>query len=194
MLEVEAKFEIPEGGSPDDFTRACPAAGLELDPLETVEVVDTYFDSPDLRLRAQGQALRLRVSGHRRILGWKSLTPAGPDGISAREEEEFEMPEGPPPPLNPDLKPLFVVRQNRTQWQVQTGDGLRGEASWDEVTWEAKGGKFADRVLELELKDGNPEHFRKIASNLGEALGWPPATWSKYDRGLALAGHELGPG
>ncbi len=192
MLEVEAKFEIPERGSPDDFTRACPAAGLEFDPLETVEVVDTYFDSPDLRLLSQGRALRLRVSGHRRILGWKSLTPAGADGISVREEREFEMPEGPPPSLDPDLKPLFIVRQNRTQWQVQTGDGLCAEVSWDRVTWEAKGGKLSDRVLELELKDGTPEHFQKITLGLGEALGWPPLTWSKYERGLALAEQEQG--
>ncbi len=194
MPEVEVKFEIPEGGSLDDFTRACAAVGLELGPPETVEVVDTYYDSPDLRLRAQGRALRLRVSGHRRILGWKSLTPADPDGISTREEEEFEMPEGTPPSLDPDLKPNFVVRQNRTRWQVQTGDGLRAEASWDTVTWEAKVGESADRVLELELKDGNPEHFRKVALGLGETLGWPTATWSKYERGLALAGLELGPG
>ena len=192
MLEVEAKFEIPEGGSQDDFTRACLDIGLSLgDPVE-VQVLDTYFDSPELRLRAEGRALRLRVCGHRRILGWKSLTPASPDGISAREEEEFEMPEGPPPTLDPDLAPLFVVRQNRAQWPAQTTDRLLAEASWDTVTWEAKGCESTARVLELELKDGSSENFRVVAADLGEALGWAPATWSKYERGLALAELELG--
>ena len=90
------------------------------------------------------------------------------------------------------MAPLFIVRQNRSHWQVQTTDRLLAEASWDTVTWEAKAGESAARVLELELKDGSSENFRVVAAGLGEALGWAPATWSKYERGLALAGLELG--
>ncbi len=189
MLEIEAAFEIPKGATQADFLRACGDYGVTLESPATIEVVDTYFDSASLRLRSGGQALRLRVLDHRRILGWKSLHPPELDGVSTRKENEFEMPsDSPPPSLDSDLIPLFTICQSRTQWNIHTNSGIDAEASWDIVTINKGEANNRCRILEIELKAGSPKAFRELAADLRKTLKWKISSQSKYEYGLATAG------
>lgn len=72
-VEVERKYDVESGTPLPDLG----ASGWLVRPPERLALHATYFDTPDLRLRAARTTLRRRTGGH--DAGWHLKLPAGAD-------------------------------------------------------------------------------------------------------------------
>ena len=200
-LEIEAALEAHDAAAVLALPGHLEALGLGCGGPEQKIVLDHYLDTEDLAFRAAGWALRLRDLGGRKLLGLKALRPAE-GGLSSREEHQeavawdgaWSFPEdvlgGRIARLadGAELTRLFSVRQDRTQLHAADEHGLWVEASMDSVRWEADGQAATAYVAELELREGSVEALRTLLDGLMERTGWKPAGWSKYERGMHVAG------
>ena len=166
---------------------------------------NTYFDTPDLALKARRMAVRERLAGDQWLLTVKTAgSSAG--GLSRRQEWE-----GPTTPgaldfaalvddaalanelmaLRPALKPLFATDFDRQRWAVDHA-GARIEVALDQGRIHVPGTEWTETLLELELEllDGPEAALHTLADALRDAPGAPlaltPSDASKAQRGLAL--------
>lgn len=182
-------------------------------PPRTEQLFNTYFDTPDLALKAQRMAVRERRVGGRTLLTVKTAgTSVG--GLSRRGEWE-----GPTQPgamnfaalvddpalaamlsaLAGQLVPVFRTDFTRRSWQV-LHTGAQIEVALDEGTIstghtsEVPEGTRSEPILELELelKSGPEQALMDLARALEQGNGldglrWlQPSNLSKAQRGLAL--------
>jgi len=198
--EIEAKLEVP---APEELDRA-PAVLAELGyPVSDGEhllVADHYLDTLDLDLYLSGWALRLRDLGGRRLLTLKACSEVGGDGLAVREEREEEVGWQPGDgwtfapatlggavqefALGKELTKLFEVRQERRIHDLSDGHQLRVELSCDRVQWIRSHGASTACLVELELKQGEPDGLRTMLRRLREQTGWQPSTTSKFEGGM----------
>ena len=91
--EIEAKFLI---GDPAVVAPLRTATELTptypLQDVGTVEMVDEYLDTPDLRLLRQGYGLRIRTSGEQQVVTLKSRRITDTASIYRRMEIEEPLP------------------------------------------------------------------------------------------------------
>ena len=166
---------------------------------------NTYFDTPDLALKARRMAVRERLAGDRWLLTVKTAgSSAG--GLSRRQEWE-----GPTTPgaldfaalvddaalanelmaLRPTLQPLFATDFERQRWLIHHA-GARIEVALDQGHIHVPGTTLQEALLELELEllDGPEAALHTLADALRAAPGGPlaltPSDSSKAQRGLAL--------
>lgn len=202
-VEVEAKLEVPGPEALEALPGILAALGHRVEAGSRRQVVDRYLDAADWRLRRAGWACRLRWKDGRHLCTLKRLVPLE-GGMASREEVEEELP-GPPPGLDrpggpvtdallrdllsgEPLRLLFTIEQERHIHRVCTSDGgLEVEASADRIRYTHAGGAEEAAEVELELRRGGPEALRRLAEALHLETGWPLATASKYERGVALA-------
>ena len=174
-------------------------------------VSDTYFDTPDLRLRHSDVGLRVRrVNG-----GWMQNMKAGSNAVGGlHNRNEWESPVAGPAPelprlrdvvddkkirrdvlggaaLRKNLAPVFTTKVKRTVWDLQLPDGDRIECALDHGRIEAGGKQAPISELELELKSGDPAHLFDLALALQNDIPLHIGNQSKADRGYALL--EAGP-
>jgi len=167
---------------------------------------DTYFDTPDLRLRGSDIGLRVRrVNG-----GWVQNMKAGGaaiGGFHCRDEWESSVAGSVPDvPLlreivddkrirrgllggskvRNNLAPIFTTKVKRTVWMLEFPDGDRVECALDHGRIEAGHKHVAISELELELKAGNPARLFDLALGLQNGIVLHIGNQSKADRGYAM--------
>lgn len=174
-------------------------------PREQVQV-DTYFDTPDLKLRKRHIGLRIRRAKGRWVQNIKGDGQAD-GGLHSRAE--WERPVAGPvpeldhldtliddkavrrglddaPALERRLAPVFATNVKRTAWDVQLQDGGHVECALDRGTLECGAQKIPISELELELKGGDVRQLYDLALALQEHIPVQLGNQSKADRGYAL--------
>jgi len=164
----------------------------------------TYFDTPDQALAKRGIALRIRSIGKRRIQTLK-LPAEGPGGLQVQREIETPV-EGDLPELDKiaDLRlrrlladkavakrltPLFITEFQRTTWPLVYA-GSQIEMALDRGEIRCESGRMPLSEIELELRQGDPQHIFELALALQEALPVTIGTATKAARGFALMSGE----
>ncbi|WP_173059101.1 CYTH and CHAD domain-containing protein [Sulfurimicrobium lacus] len=199
--EIELKLLI----NPADIARLrrhpllkAQAAGR----ARTRNLLSIYFDTPDLTLRQQRVALRVRRVGAR----WVQTVKGGGEvraGLHQRGEWEDEVAHERPDLTKIDspsllklfssaavrdrLRPIFTTEFKRTTWLLHWDDGDEVELALDQG--EVKSGNKTSPVceIELELKHGNPARLFLAALELQQTIPLRLENVSKADRGYRLS-------
>ena len=174
-------------------------------PAAPQRLLNTYFDTPDLALKARHMAVRERLAGAQWLLTVKTAGHSA-GGLSRRQEWE-----GPTTPgaldfaalvddaalaaelmaLRASLQPLFATDFERRRWVIEHA-GARIEAALDQGRIHVPGTALAQPLLELELEllEGPEAALLTLADALRAApegaLALQPTDASKAQRGLAL--------
>ena len=198
--ETELKLALDAHDLPRLLTHPLLAATPQPQRL-----LNTYFDTPDLALKARRMAVRERLAGTQWLLTVKTAGTSA-QGLSQRQEWE-----GPTTPgalnfaalvddaalaaelmaLRPALQPLFCTDFERQRWVIEHA-GARIEVALDQGRIHVPGTALAESLLELELEllQGPESALFGLAQALragpGEALLLAPCDSSKAQRGLAL--------
>ena len=178
-------------------------------PAAPQRLLNTYFDTPDLALKARRMAVRERRAGEQWLLTVKTAgnsTGNSTGGLSRRQEWE-----GPTTPgaldlaalvddaalaaelmaLRPALQPLFATDFERQRWLVEH-HGARIEVALDQGHIHVPGTALSEALLELELEllEGPEAALLALAEALRASPSGPlaltPCDASKAQRGLAL--------
>ncbi|MFM1817698.1 MAG: hypothetical protein RL364_558 [Pseudomonadota bacterium] len=174
-------------------------------PAQTQRLLNTYFDTPTLELKARRMAVRERLVGDQWLLTVKTAgTSTG--GLSRRQEWE-----GPTTPgaldfanlvsdtelantlmgLRGQLKALFSTDFERQRW-VLSHAGARIEVALDHGHITVPGTDASEPILELELEllSGPETALLSLAEALRQTptqtLTLSPSDTSKAQRGMAL--------
>ncbi len=174
-------------------------------PAAPQRLFNTYFDTPDLALKARRMAVRERRVGEQYLLTVKTAG-SSTGGLSRRQEWE-----GPTTPgaldfaalvddaalaaelmaLRPALQPLFATDFERQTWRIDH-QGARIEVALDQGHIHVPGTALSEALLELELEllQGPEAALLALAEALrgtpGGAVVLTPSDASKAQRGLAL--------
>jgi inorganic triphosphatase YgiF len=164
-----------------------------------------YFDTPELDLRDERAALRVRRSGRT----WTQTFKCGGSvnaGLHARSETELRV-----TGLHLDLDSLrdvpgaeilgrkrvagrliqvFETIFTRSAWQVATEDGAKIEVALDQGDIWSTGRRLPISEVELELLEGDPASLFQLALTLQLTLPLMPENLSKAERGYRLYGNE----
>jgi inorganic triphosphatase YgiF len=213
VIEVELKY-LARSDAPLAFLAAAERLGsARLGPPAVVDELDSYLDTPNLRLAAAHWACRLRTRGDRTILSLKGPARHAPGDVAHRRPEL----EGPadaelgghrasdlPASAARDLlvklsgdEPLverFALAQRRTERRAEGGlDGAgvaRGVLTLDEVSVlhrEREIGKLRVVELELELPSGGGDRFvAEMAAAFSELPDLEPDPLSKLEHALGM--------
>jgi inorganic triphosphatase YgiF len=197
--EVELKLTVaPERA--DDVRRLELVHRLAEKRGRTHRFSTIYFDTPDQALSERGIALRIRAAGRRRLQTIK-LPAEGPDGLQVQQELETPVAGDQPEfdkitdlrvrrllvdgGIGHTLAPVFVTEFTRTAWPVRV-DGSLIELAFDQGEIRAAGRRLPLSEIELELKEGRPEHIFDLALAVHEALPVTLGQATKAARGFAL--------
>ena len=201
-METEIKLLLPPGAR----------AALEADPAladaeaRTSRHLSTYYDTPDLALRARGAILRIRDMPEGLVQTVKG--PSRADGFASRCECE-----APVAALAPDrvaldrdpeartlvgddldrLAPVFVTEIARTARRLLLEGSTEIEVVVDEGEARAGDRRVMLSELELELKAGPPGPLYRLAADLARRHGLRYGAESKSERGYALLTDVLPP-
>lgn len=174
-------------------------------PAAPQRLLNTYFDTPDLALKARRMAVRERLAGGQWLLTVKTAG-ISTGGLSRRQEWE-----GPTLPgaldfvalvddaalaaelmaLRPKLQPLFATDFERQRWVIGHA-GARIEVALDQGRIHVPGTALTEPLLELELEllDGPDAALSALASTLRQTpqgeVQLIPSDTSKAQRGMAL--------
>ena len=200
--EIELKLQC----TPEAMERLRRAPRLRESGMATgrKRMRSVYFDTGDLRLGANGFALRLRFTGEKCIQTLK----AGDDRTASsflHDTEEYEslLPcridepdlELLPPPVREKLRKLIDNERllpriesdiDRETVDLRSGEGDRVELAFDAGFVKANGSKADICEVELELKEGRPEELYRIALDFADIAPMRIARMSKAERGFAL--------
>ncbi|NML33869.1 CYTH domain-containing protein [Paraburkholderia antibiotica] len=174
---------------------------------EAIELVNIYFDTPQLTLASSKSALRLRQTPHGWLQTFKTVGQAT-NGLHSRHEWELPV-AGAKLEIDallnacdepaaaqalkqaaPSLIELFRTNFTRTLWQLDV-DGAQIEAAIDQgdvfanVDGETRRAPISE--IELELKSGDEAALHTLAAELGKQIaGLAPDNVSKAQRGYQL--------
>ena len=198
--EIELKLRIAAADIPR-LRRHRMVRQLGVSRAVTRKLASIYYDTPELSLLKAGISLRVRrMSG-----GWfQSIKTAGKasGGLHARQEWEDLLHRGQPDfakitepwlraifddtQLRAALRPIFTTDVKRTEWQLDTGQGLI-EMALDVGHLVIDGTVQADICeLELELKQGEQQQLFDFAQALQQSIPLQPEDTSKAELGYAF--------
>jgi CHAD domain-containing protein len=210
-VEVELKYGVRDPEGIEQLLDGDRLGDLVVGPWSTVDVVDRYIDTADLRLETEGWNARLRTTEIGTSLDLKSLDDVAvepdsgrrPQGGSLRRRIEWSGPattsldptEWPESAARARLAALagespleerFTLRQTRRERE------LRGTAGWailslDDVGVEHAGqaiGRFG--ALEIEMKGGDDRLLDRVAELLEGSGVVDDAPASKLEAALTL--------
>ena len=191
--EVELKLEVPAEAV--ERLRAHPLIAA-LAPPKLLE--STYFDTPQLELKAKALTLRLRSDGSDGASRMQTVkTLGGAAGLFDRGEWETPV-AGDLPDLDAAspvraalkgrvkrLKPLFAVKVERASGLVRDR-GSEIELSLDLGEVQTDAGSAPLKEVELELKRGRPKRLFELAERLFEAAPLRLSARSKAEAGFDL--------
>jgi inorganic triphosphatase YgiF len=166
----------------------------------TRQLSTVYFDTPDQALAKRGIALRIRSAGRRKLQTIK-LPAEGPGGLQIQREVETPV-AGDRPEFDrisdlrlrrlfthggiaDGLAPLFLTEFKRSAWPLRFNGSLI-ELAFDQGEIRAGSAHLALSEIELELKEGRPEHIFELALAVHEALPITLGQATKAARGYAL--------
>ncbi len=167
-------------------------------PDKVHDLLNTYYDTPDLALTRRRVALRFRKKGPDWLLTVKSAEPAA-GGLAVRSEWEVAAKPGEFDFKHVDheelrnflhskhleLTPIFTTHFRRHAWQVEHGDSLI-ELALDQGEVESCGRREPISEIELELVQGRIGDLFSLTKALQADLPLYPAVASKAERGYAL--------
>jgi CHAD domain-containing protein/DNA-binding transcriptional ArsR family regulator len=203
-VEIEAKFAVPDAATLTRLGAAGELAGCALGAPATVEVDDSYLDTPGRSVLGAGYVLRHRDRGDDVVMTLKS-TGGADAGVHRREELEIVIARDVAPADWPDgpfrervlalcdgapLEPVVELRQSR-RFRAVTREGRElAELALDEVTVVTPEGELAPYLeVEVELRgDGTEADLEKLAGALRDEYGLVPQPRSKFERAMELVG------
>jgi inorganic triphosphatase YgiF len=176
---------------------------------DTLRLLNTYFDTPDLALQQRRMAVRERLAGEQWLLTVKTAGQSQ-NGLSRRQEWE-----GPTTPgalqfdtlvqdaalaadlmaLRPALRALFCTDFERQRWVIVHA-GAQIEVALDQGRIHVPDTELSEPLLELELEllSGPEEALMALADVLRKTPQGPvtllPSDASKAQRGMALWGQR----
>ncbi len=168
-------------------------------------VINTYYDTPDQRLRSERVIVRSRQKGAtwlssvRRVAlpasrqgdhrEWEVVAAPGDLDFSQVDDRELrQWLES----LRDDLRPAFTTSFTRSAWLLEPRDGVRIELALDRGWIEAEGRRQAICEVGLELLSGGVADLFSAAGELQSELSLHPETASKFQRGYrVLSGESL---
>lgn len=194
-LETEIKLSLPPRAAAR--LAAHPLlAGIK--PLRQ-RLLNTYYDTPDLRLQRERIAVRYRKKGWQWLLTVKCAAPSA-GGLARRNE--WEVPGLPGEfdfshvddkklrhrleSLRHELTPAFTTDFTRNAWLLEPEPGVRIELALDRGKIAALDRREAICEVELELLEGNVDALFSAASALQATLPLHPESASKAERGYRL--------
>ena len=162
-------------------------------------LVNTYYDTPDRRLRSEGVVMRYRKKGDEWVFGIKTAAQ-GTGGLAQRKEwervgrpETFDFSHVDQSAVRDlleaqrdQLQPVFTTRFQRCAWLLEPRQGVRIELALDRGTIEAAGRRQTICEVELELLDGELSELFKLATALQATVPLHPEVSSKADRAYQL--------
>ncbi|TYP90100.1 MULTISPECIES: CYTH and CHAD domain-containing protein [Nitrosomonas] len=208
--EIELKLSLP---------RSCIKHLQHLPLLETLgisrptkqKLYTIYFDTPDLALKRQNCALRLRQMGKNWLQTIKTEGSVA-SGLHERNEWEVSVPSnqldftqlGDPgmikllsdAELRKQLRQVFITRFTRHMYLLQMEEGSQIEFCFDHGKIIIDHTKESFTEIELELKSGKPKQLFRLALTLVQILPFPLRleNISKAERGYMLyTGHKNPP-
>lgn len=194
--EIELKLSIPRKALP--ALRRHPLVVAAVKQGNAVTLDNTYFDTPDLKLRARRVALRTRRAG-RRILQTVKCAAESTGGLSQRPEWEqdftgsFDFSGVDAPKVRKllqrsaeALQPVFTTRFRRETRLYTSGEDVRILVMID--SGEIIAGERREPIceVELELVAGTPQNLLELARQLAADLPLFPEDLSKAQRGFRL--------
>ena len=204
--EVELKLALP-GSDPSALARRLAQIPILAQcKSQRLHLHNIYFDTPDLALRKQRVALRLRRLGETAKPKWlQTLKTAGQSNSALSQRGEWESPvrganlslpalqDTPWARLDANgslfraLAPIFETNFERIVWLLRQRDGSVVEVALD--IGQIVGGERSTPIceLELELKAGPVAALFEVAQQIASNLAVLPASASKAERGYALA-------
>jgi inorganic triphosphatase YgiF len=206
VLEVEAKFTIPDEKTFQQLLHTAELAGFSLGEGALVRLHDLYLDTMDGDIRAEGFACRLRREETHYLATVKGL--GGVSGaVHRRVEHEVPLSEPLPPwdwpsstardvvlPLleNEAITLLFEIEQSRHSRSLFQAERTVASLNLDRVCiCPREPYRKADTYLELEvemLPGGSEADLDSLVVALESEWGLTPQVRSKFQRGLALCG------
>lgn len=203
MVESEAKLDVPVDFELPDLSGVVPGATVE--PLATLNMEATYYDTPDLRLLQRGITLRHRT-GEAATGIWTLKLPRPPAGITVERTEVTWDGDGELPDdarwltlglvrFSP-LRPVATLCSTRRRLLLVDGAGRHlAEVDDDEVSVRggpADGRRF--RQVEVERSaDGTVDVVEKLAGHVATAGPFIPAGRSKLAEAFGIGELTLGP-
>jgi inorganic triphosphatase YgiF len=204
--EIELKLALPAADATGLARRLARVPVLARRKASAQHLHNIYYDTPELALRQQRAALRLRRLGSEARPRWlQTLKTAAEEDSALSRRGEWEVPvpdaalrrralkETPWPRLDPDgaifraLAPCFVTSFQRTRWTVRRRNGSVVEVALDIGHIEAGDRRSPICELELELLAGSPQALFDVAQLIARDIAVLPASQSKAERGYALA-------
>lgn len=162
------------------------------------DLLNTYYDTPELSLRQRRIALRFRKKGWEWLLTVKSAEPAS-GGLAIRSE--WEVPATPGlfdfthvgnealrdllDSARDRLEPVFTTDFRRQAWQIACGESLI-EVALDRGRITARERSVGICEVELELISGRVEDIFELTRQLQRHVLLHPAISSKAERGYRL--------
>lgn len=194
--EIELKLNLPSSAVARLRRHPLFAEAPKAAPTRTL--LNTYFDTPDLRLKAHRVALRTRKQGR----DWLQTVKCGGElvgGLAQRPEWEFPYrgdfvfePISAPAvqalleDLRPALTPIFTTHFRRETRRYAPREGVTILMMLDLGTVEAQGRRAPLCELELELVEGPVAAVFDLALALAADLPLLPDDVSKAQRGYRL--------
>ena len=202
-IETEIKLSLPPRAA-TQLAKHPLLAGIK--PLRQ-RLLNTYYDTPDLRLQRERIAVRYRKKGWQWLFTVKCAAPSA-GGLARRNE--WEVPALPGEfdfshvdnkklrhlleSLRAELTPAFTTNFVRNAWLIEPQTGVRIELALDRGWIECKSRRAPICEVELELLEGDVDALFAAASTLQANLPLHPEVTSKAERGYRLyAGTALAP-
>lgn len=201
--EVELKLGIPTAEV--DKVRRLDWLRELSGPAKSQQLVTVYFDTPRLKLRQRGLAIRVRHAGRRRVQGIKALAN-GDRGAFGRDEWEQEIRSDTPnldlaegtaleplatKKLRRKLQPIFETVIQRTTFPIHSEKAdLELALDRGHIRVHGRRGREPISEIEIEMKRGDPLELTKLARRLARSLSVVYGPRSKAERGYALSADE----
>ncbi len=212
MIEIEAKFSVPDRAAFDRLCQIDALAGYWLTATSVKQVHDRYLDTADRAFLRAGYALRLREKDGARIATLKELGGADPGSPIHRRAEHEVAVDGADPATWPagqardlalrlsggrPLHELFALHQERHLRLLRAGAASEfppmAEMSLDVVTANVGGAEHMYLELEIELLEaGAATDLAALADELRTVWGLAPEPRSKFERGLQELDKRIG--
>ena len=206
--EIGAKYLIEDAKRVEALVDTLRS--YEVQSVSSVDIVDSYWDTPDWYLFNAGWAFRWRNASGEKSLALKSIEPDN-DSLHRRqlvEQQVAEFPERNGSPLlagpvaeqlgglvSPDLRELFRVRSNLRILNIKMPDDSSIRIAIDQATittglpvGKPEPGRMAFIEVELVLRDGREESLLRLATTLQQRFGLLPSRLSTFERGLQASG------
>jgi len=204
--EIELKLALPTSDPSGLAKRLSRTPLLARRKATQQHLHNLYYDTPELLLRQQHVALRLRRLGDAAKPKWlQTLKTAHRNDSALSQRGEWETPvrgaslslkllkDTPWSEIDPDgavfaaLAPAFETNFDRTSWLLRRRDGSVVEVALDigEIVAGDRCSPLCE--LELELKAGPVTTLFEVARQIAQTVAVLPFTASKAERGYALA-------